>query len=382
MNATTAFGIDLSPLAAKVSSASLLLAIAATAVVGLLALFLYIFYPAILAARQPTLEPCRIEILHKGDSSPSVHSKTSTLSIIIPAYNEQDRLLKMIQAAVEYLSAKNISNNNKTNSQQQSQQQSKALQLLHCTTVEWILVSDGSTDETESVYREFVAAWAMKHTKNTNSWTWKLLVLPRNAGKGAAVRTGMLHSVGVWKLMVDADGATDFGVGLEQLTQYAEANDVIIGSRAHLQKSNTAAAKKRSFLRQGLMHAFQFLCVVLVGATEIEDTQCGFKLFSSSAANKLFANLHLRGWAFDTELIYMVKRFQMKIKEVAVPWQEVEGSKLHTSAFNLAFVAVAMLRDMVCVRLCYTLGLWSVRVRQGSLRKGSVSIPRKRRKED
>ncbi|GKY97089.1 hypothetical protein MPSEU_000667400 [Mayamaea pseudoterrestris] len=332
------------------------------------------FIATILAALQPSLEPCRVEILHQAQGLSS--NSQQTLSIIIPAYNEQDRLPKMLQAAVEYLTA--ASHKSKGSSQQQ---QNPSMQALGCTHVEWIIVSDGSTDETEHVFRNYVTAWANKHSSKQVSWTWKLLVLPRNAGKGAAVRTGMLHSNAVWRLMVDADGATDFGPGLQALAKHVSANDIVIGSRAHLQK--TKAAKQRGILRQGLMHAFHFLCVVLVGATEIQDTQCGFKLFRGSAATKLFNSLHLRGWAFDTELIYMAKKLQMTIQEVDVPWREVEGSKLHTSTLNLALVAVAMLRDMVCVRLCYTLGLWRLRVRAPSTRKGAhASVPRRRRKED
>ena len=371
MNTTMAAVSDLVTSLTSQASPSALVWIGLASVILSLVLVIYTFYPAILAALQPTLEPCRAQVIHQGESS-----KTSTLSIVIPAYNEQDRLPHMLQAAVEYLSS-NKSNNNKTTYQQQP---NKALKALQCTCIEWIIVSDGSTDDTESVVRDFVTAWATKNARHKTTWTWKLLVLPRNSGKGAAVRTGMLHASGNWRLMVDADGATDFGTGLEALAAYSNTCDVIIGSRAHLQ--TTSATKTRSVLRQALMHGFHFLCVVLVGARDIQDTQCGFKLFKASAANKLFANLHLRGWAFDTELIYMIKHFDIKIKEVPVPWHEVDGSKLHTTTFNLALVAVAMLRDMVCVRLCYTLGLWSVRVRQSTVRRSSTERIRKRRKED
>lgn len=70
--------------------------------------------------------------------------------------------------------------------------------------------------------------------------------------------------------------------------------------------------------------------------------------------------LHLRCWAFDTELLFLATHLNYTLHEVVVPWQEVEGSKLHTSALNLALVSPGMFRDMVCVRLCYTLGLWKI----------------------
>ena len=382
MNETLAVVSDLfKNLTSRTSSASpsAVLWLGLASVLLSLVLAVYTFYPAILAVLQPTLEPCRAQVIIQGELS-----KTSTLSIVIPAYNEQDRLPQMLQAAVDYLSTSTTSSSSNKSTYQHQQQPNKALKALQCTSIEWIIVSDGSTDDTETVVGDFVTAWATKNARHKTTWTWKLLVLPRNSGKGAAVRTGMLHAIGSWRLMVDADGATDFGPGLEALAAASSNNtsscDVVIGSRAHLQA--TTAAKTRSVIRQALMHAFHFLCVVLVGARDIQDTQCGFKLFRASAANKLFAHLHLRGWAFDTELIYMVKHCGMTIKEVSVPWHEVDGSKLHTTALNLALVAVTMLRDMVCVRLCYTLGLWSVRVRRSTVRKSPAERIRKRRKED
>jgi dolichyl-phosphate beta-glucosyltransferase len=333
-------------------------------------LILYLFYPALLTFLQPSLEPCRVQILHapsiaKADEDKGEAPQNSTLSIIIPAYNEQERLPKMLQAATEYLESPGESTMNNS-----------SLLALSCSRVEWIVVSDGSTDQTETFYREFVDAWnkATTSSKNNNnpSWTWTLVVLPCNSGKGAAVRAGMLHASGAWRIMVDADGATDFGPGLEGLARAAATrktrsdNDadnnkdiIIVGSRAHLQ--TTATAQKRSIVRQALMHAFHFFCASLVGSNDIQDTQCGFKLFSSSAADQLFRDLHLRGWAFDTELLYMgMTEYEMTVLEVPVPWQEVDGSKLNTSAWNLGLVAVTMLRDMICIRLCYTLGIWKV----------------------
>jgi dolichyl-phosphate beta-glucosyltransferase len=87
---------------------------------------------------------------------------------------------------------------------------------------------------------------------------------------------------------------------------------------------------------------------------------------SSNAANLLFSNLHLQRWAFDIELVLLASRLNLHISEVGVPWQEVEGSKLDSSKVQLAIVALGMLRDMLCVRLCYMMGIWKVsRSQQG-----------------
>jgi dolichyl-phosphate beta-glucosyltransferase len=215
-------------------------------------------------------------------------------------------------------------------------------------TIEWIVVSDGSTDQTERVYRELCQQNWRK------PYMYKFIRLKRNSGKGAAVQVGMLHTQGKLRLMVDADGATEFGKGLEALLSELQPNiHLVWGSRSQIESRNV--------VRQALMNGFHFCTVVLVNADEIQDTQCGFKLFTDEVAQLLFSTLHLRRWAFDTELVYLAKRLRYTIREVNVPWHEVEGSKLHTSAFNLALVAVGMLRDMICVRLCYTIGLWKVK---------------------
>jgi dolichyl-phosphate beta-glucosyltransferase len=108
------------------------------------------------------------------------------------------------------------------------------------------------------------------------------------------------------------------------------------------------------------MHAFH-LFVTLLCTSQVQDTQCGFKLFTRNAALLLFENLHLRRWAFDTELVILANRLSFQIVEVAVPWKEIDGSKLATSKLSLALASLGMLRDMLCVRACYALRLWSVK---------------------
>jgi len=131
----------------------------------------------------------------------------------------------------------------------------------------------------------------------------------------------------------------------------------VFGSRAHMEQESKAV---RSAVRTFLMNAFHFFVKTLC-SSKIHDTQCGFKLFTRSAAITLFSNLHLRRWAFDTELVAMAEMLNMSIAEVGVNWHEVDGSKLDTSKIALALVSLGMLRDMICVRSCYTLGLWRLR---------------------
>jgi dolichyl-phosphate beta-glucosyltransferase len=182
---------------------------------------------------------------------------------------------------------------------------------------EFVIVNDGSTDDTENIIR--------RYAKNvTNGDIVKLISMHKNCGKGGAVKSGMLHSSGQLCLMVDADGATDISDGLPKVlhemkrlvdevrhrrdnststtkTTTATTTGIpshhlpptaVFGSRAHLEEESTAT---RSKIRTLLMHSFHFFVKILC-SPRIKDTQCGFKLFTRSAAVVLFTNLHLRRW--------------------------------------------------------------------------------------
>jgi dolichyl-phosphate beta-glucosyltransferase len=338
----------------------------------------FLFYPAIVTAASDrnsdmssrNAKPQTILASSNNEEQPPL------LTLVIPAYEEEVRLPSMLQEAYTYLTAKKdgcralqdlASLSRGSSDSNTSANRNKP----HC--VEWIVVNDGSKDRTSAVYRDFI-----QKLPASNNMTWKLIGFPQNCGKGAAVQAGMLAATGDFCLMVDADGATDFGPGLEALTgrlvELMHNNNnkddrcsypILLGSRAHLHNSTTTTdvmrQQRRSFVRSFLMQAFHVCVVVFVGAADICDTQCGFKLFARETASHLFRMLHLRRWAFDTELLYLATHLNYSLQEVVVPWQEIEGSKLHTSALNLALVSVSMLRDMVCVRLCYTLGLWKIR---------------------
>jgi len=91
----------------------------------------------------------------------------------------------------------------------------------------------------------------------------------------------------------------------------------------------------------------------LLGAGFIRDTQCGFKLFSRSAAQQIFPAQHLPTWIFDVELLLLAKQLSYPIAEVPIQWHEVEGSKL-----NVMTASIQMLRDLVIVRTNHLLGRW------------------------
>lgn len=100
------------------------------------------------------------------------------------------------------------------------------------------------------------------------------------------------------------------------------------------------------------MHGFHFLVSSLCVQT-IRDTQCGFKLFNRETARVLFPPLHIERWAFDVELLYLAETLDIPMTEIAVRWQEIQGSKL-----NVIDASLTMLRELVLIRLCYGFGIW------------------------
>ncbi|KAF7255670.1 hypothetical protein EG68_07335 [Paragonimus skrjabini miyazakii] len=291
----------------------------------ILLIFIYLStdpYPNV--QREPT-EKCFLD----PDTSEYINFSTSLtdrsqleLSVIVPAFNEMDRLPTMLNEALSYLDKRKFS-------------------------FEIIIVDDGSTDHTT------------EYSKTHGSDKIRLLKLLRNRGKGAAVRFGMLSARGRLLLFADADGATKFS-DVERLedalssviaSRWNGAMSVICGSRAHMEAE---AIVKRHYLRNLLMYGFKF-CVWLLCVRGVRDTQCGFKLFSRTAARVLFHNLHVERWAFDVDLLYLARHFDMEVVEVPVHWHEVGGSKLVP-----IFSWLQMAKDLLLIRLRYSLGAWKI----------------------
>jgi dolichyl-phosphate beta-glucosyltransferase len=123
---------------------------------------------------------------------------------------------------------------------------------------------------------------------------------------------------------------------------------------AHLEK---ASISTRELHRTILMMGFHTLVCLLI-TNNVQDTQCGFKLFTRATAGLLFSNLHLERWAFDVEIIYLAEALGIPIAEVSVNWHEVAGSKLITTKWDIVTTSLSMAKDMFTVKCAYTLGLW------------------------
>jgi dolichyl-phosphate beta-glucosyltransferase len=221
------------------------------------------------------------------------------LSVVIPAHNEAERLattLRALQAAAADLTA------------------------------EIIVVDDGSADTTSEV-----AAATLDPAVD------RVVRLPTNMGKGAAVRAGVLASEGDAVLYMDADLATD----LRALPEFLEAldhADVVVGSRT------LPDAVVRDGTRDRAAMAWIFNRIVRV-ATGIQarDTQCGFKALRGPAARQLFGLVRCDRFAFDVEMLLLARRLDLSVVELPVVWTAVEGSSVRRVADSVQ-AAVDVLR--------------------------------------
>lgn len=199
------------------------------------------------------------------------------LSIVIPAYNEINRLPITLSFIHRYLDGREY---------------------------EVIVVDDGSTDGTEKlIYRE------------------RLIKLPANQGKGFAVKKGVLAANGDKILVMDADLATPLRE-MEKLL--ASECDIAIGSRALAGSKVYGRIKLRSLAGK----VFPFL-VRLITGLNFRDTQCGFKLFSKAAAHRIFKSVTSKGFAFDVEVLMLAREYGFSVEEIPIEWYEKPGSKVH-----------------------------------------------------
>jgi glycosyltransferase involved in cell wall biosynthesis len=236
------------------------------------------------------------------------------LSLVIPAYNEESRLLPSLQRIDEYLSTR-----------------------PYCS--ELVMVDDGSTDRTPELLRGFTPM-------APDRVLVRLLSHDRNRGKGAAVRTGCLAAHGECVIFTDIDLAVpveEVGRVLERLEAGA---DVVVGTRLHPGGQDMRSSQP---LLRRLAGRLFVLVRRLVALPEHHDTQCPLKGFRRPAAQRLFAAQRLSGWAFDVEVLYLANRWGLKVEELPVRWDHVEGSRLGLRPA----VAAQVLWDLLRLRLLH-----------------------------
>jgi len=203
------------------------------------------------------------------------------LSIVIPAFNEEERLPASLGAVSAYLAAR-----------------------PSAPRVEVLVVDDGSSDSTAS---------RAEDAGRRHGLDLRVLRLPENRGKGFAVRTGCLEATGRLILVSDAD----FSTPIYEWEKLASANaPVAIGSRA---VDESLVKERQSLPRRAMGKLFNRL-VRLVAVPGIRDTQCGFKLFSREAAREVFSRAKVDRFAYDVEALLLARQLGYPIAEVPVLW--------------------------------------------------------------
>ncbi len=215
---------------------------------------------------------------------------TRMYSIILPAFNEGSRIGPGLEKALAYV-----------------RQQGWVVEI--------IVVNDGSRDDTAEVVRGFMA----------QAPELRLVENPGNHGKGYSVRNGMLHARGQVLLFSDADFSSPVEEASKLIAALDAGADVAFGSRWLLAETQT---KRQSLLRQFVGRAYNLLMRLTLGLP-YKDTQCGFKAFTRQAAEVIFTRQQIEGWGFDPEILYIARKFKLKLTEVPVEWANDDRSKVN-----------------------------------------------------
>lgn len=228
------------------------------------------------------------------------------LSVIIPAYNEEKRLPKTLQSVTAFLKTKPYQS-------------------------EILIVDDGSKDKTGDVVR----------AASIHNPTIKLLQYGHNRGKGYAVRYGMTHAHGQFRLFMDADNSTTIDHFDKFYPIFQAGFDIVIGSR-DVEGANIA--EHQPWWKEKLGDLGN-LWIQFWAVPGIKDTQAGFKVFTAKATNVVFPKLTIDRWGFDVEALAVARHHNFKISEQPIRWVNDPNSKVSTKAY------VEVLKEVVQVGL-------------------------------
>ncbi|MSQ82250.1 MAG: glycosyltransferase family 2 protein [Myxococcales bacterium] len=230
----------------------------------------------------------------------------ASLSIVVPAYNEAERIEASLRALL-------------------------AWRDQNAATAEIIVVDDGSRDDTVAVAQAVLRGHSQV----------QVAALGRNRGKGAAVRRGVELATRQWILFTDADLSTPMSELAKLLAAVQAGADIAIASR---DTTGSAIDRHQPAYREAMGRTFNALVRALaVGG--IADTQCGFKLFAAVAARRCFSRMTIERFAFDVEVLYIARQLGYPICEVGVRWINDERSTVHPIKD-----AAVMLADVVRIR--------------------------------
>lgn len=234
------------------------------------------------------------------------------LSVVIPAYNESERIIPTIGAVAHAVSNMGIP-------------------------WELLISDDGSKDDTVA---------QVEALELTNL---RVIKAPQNMGKGNAVRQGMLAADGKIRVFTDADNSSP----IEEVTKLLAAIDagaaVAIGSRG-MAESEVVGKSGLRWLMSNTLNT-----IVKIGLRlPYNDTQCGFKAFTAEAAEAIFGAQTIPGFSFDLEILYLAGRFGFPVKEIPISWYDAPGSKVNSLKDSVGF-----LQDMLRIRMQDLRGMYA-----------------------
>lgn len=244
------------------------------------------------------------------------------LSVVIPAYNEENSLKRgVLEKVYDYLNGKEYS-------------------------WEVLIVDDGSKDKTAELSEKFA-----------KSHEGFRVLKEEHRGKGGTVIAGMLAANGEIVLFSDMDQATPIDQLEKILPKIKEGYDVVIGSRT--------GRKGAPLVRKVMAYGFSLLRLIVL-RLPFRDTQCGFKAFKKKAAEKIFKRMKIFNEnnkaegasvsaGFDLEILYIARKLNLKVAEVPVLWQHQEGTKV-----NPIKDSIEGFRDLVKVRINALQGKYGV----------------------
>lgn len=219
----------------------------------------------------------------------SVENNPVVVSLIIPAYNEEKRIGKSLEQIFQFCNAQALP-------------------------YEIIIVDDGSVDGTALLIQQKFGSHAQL----------RIIRQPKRAGKGAALKRGMVEGLGQYIFFSDADLSVPITTLPALLSELQQGSDISIGSR---RAPGAKIEVHQPFLRESMGRMFTFLSNLVLGL-RYRDVTCGFKGFRREAAQELFSRQYLHGWSFDSEILFIARLKGYSVTEVPVTWHNDQGTKV------------------------------------------------------
>lgn len=247
------------------------------------------------------------------------------LSIVIPTYNEEWRILPTIGAIASHVSDLGFD-------------------------WELIISDDGSTDSTVELVEDLDFANVC-------------VIKGPHEGKGGAVKRGMLQARGFYVLFADSDNSTP----IEEVSRFLrsvseEGYDIAVGSRAAEGAQEVNRSAMRQFMSDGLRRLVRTVLRI-----PVQDTQCGFKMFRAEAAHRLHSVQTIRGFSFDLEILHLASKWGYTIAELPVAWVDAPGSKVDTVKDSMRFARDLAIIEVNELRGVYNRGPGNAAVPQGQV---------------